>query len=69
MLTTTNRAIQGRLSRLLNIPKLAAGGTQLSRPTFIQIRHGSAVPGRKDPDNMGGPGGQESMLDSAALRR
>jgi hypothetical protein len=68
MLTTTKRAIQGRPGGLLHIPKLAARRTQLSRPAFSQIRHGSAVPG-KDPDNMGGPGGQETLLDSAALRR
>jgi hypothetical protein len=38
----------------------------LARPSFVQTRN-IAVP--RNPDNMGGPGGQEHLPESNALRR
>lgn len=39
-------------------------------PMAISHRRSMAeLPGKRDPDNMGGPGGQESFPASSALRR
>ncbi|KAL2016199.1 hypothetical protein VTK56DRAFT_4088 [Thermocarpiscus australiensis] len=43
---------------------------RLARPAFVQQRRNVAeLPGKTNPDNLGGPGGQEIFPASRALRK
>ncbi|KAG7286858.1 hypothetical protein NEMBOFW57_009176 [Staphylotrichum longicolle] len=70
MLTST-RIAQRRLLAATKTAGLSAqyrARTTIPRATSIQTRSVVDVPS-KDPDNMGGPGGQEHYPESAGLRR
>jgi len=64
------RTLQPHLGALLPAARMAASVHPYPTNRFgsIQTRSVAAVPG-KNPDNMGGPGGQEHFPESAALRR
>ncbi|KAK4233301.1 hypothetical protein C8A03DRAFT_38996 [Achaetomium macrosporum] len=64
---TNSRVLQRRLGASLAAATRTATVPRRS-PLVQQIRGVAAVPG-KDPDNMGGPGGQEHLPESNSLRR
>lgn len=61
--------LERRLGTLL--PATKTWTKIVSRPSQAQTRTVAVVPGpgNKDPNNMGGPGGQEHYPESAGLRR
>lgn len=69
MLTST-RIAQRRLFAATKTAGLSAQYLARAGPraAFVQTRNVVDLPS-KDPDNMGGPGGQEHYPESAALRR
>ncbi|AEO64798.1 uncharacterized protein THITE_2111148 [Thermothielavioides terrestris NRRL 8126] len=71
MLNPKTRVLQRGLGALLSGTRSAPniGASRPSHPVLArQTRNVAAVPG-KDPNNMGGPGGQEHLPESNALRR
>ncbi|KAK4120125.1 hypothetical protein N657DRAFT_169170 [Parathielavia appendiculata] len=79
MLTPTNRVAQRRLLTLFRAPTSAGTRSPLQAclPAFIQARHVVNAPNKDKPhvlaakqhDDMGGPAGQETLIDSKPLRR
>ncbi|KAK4096970.1 hypothetical protein N658DRAFT_457853 [Parathielavia hyrcaniae] len=73
-LTQTNKVAQRRLLTLLHAPTSA--GSRRHGPAFIQIRNVVNAPNKDKPDvlsakkhdDMGGPAGQETIIDSKPLR-
>lgn len=73
MLTVKAQVVQRRLGGVLTAFRtstcIASCRRPLALPSYVQTRKVAAVPGKPNPDNMGGPGGQEHYPESNPLRR